>query len=565
MASLFGHKQKGKLTPQQLQHVAEQHKSYSITQFAEMMFQQNFGYAWDADKTAPPDAASPANIHYAERDAQPAEMTKKEVDDFLLDVINDEKLPNWLSDPAAQDLLAWGEGVAFQPTQQKWKYKYLNSTYAPPDVTQGNAVKTNAVLLFITSQVKTATQPALVTEMCYVGVYYDIKPPVDSVKAILRKGAYKEADKITGNKGPPTKDDAALAKTLAPWSEGRFKGHFQYAWGADPPDFTPNAGYKKVSTEALLYTEDGSTAAVEDFVASQVLKGVDLPEIPGLKEKVTGDIVTAMSGIVDTDADRRTWDSIKFDQKYHDPQGALNSLRVSGEIAYYTISLKLWDKDFVKIAYLTWTGEIYSKIPILTEVYNDLIVTLFNNLNDSMAMDPPKGAGPDRDGLIALLAADAPAKFQTTWGYAFKGNKTKPTDSNGDEVYGVSVFGEFKDEMPPAELEKWSADNIFIPGAFSFFESTAGPELKANFDKSLTTWLKESTTLTEENDWGIMKYAQALPDPADSGKSLQATGTAFFANGAMQESGFSVATNIIQFVGVFYVADCGSDSSGGGV
>jgi hypothetical protein len=66
----------------------------------------------------------------------------------------------------------------------------------------------------------------------------------------------------------------------------------------------------------------------------------------------------------------------------------------------------------------------------------------------------------DKAGLITLLSRCASSRFKSEFGYDFNGRSTTPTNSNGDEVYAVECFAEFKD-VTNSIVSAWTKDNIF--------------------------------------------------------------------------------------------------------
>jgi hypothetical protein len=62
--------------------------------------------------------------------------------------------------------------------------------------------------------------------------------------------------------------------------------------------------------------------------------------------------------------------------------------------------------------------------------------------------------------LIALLSRCASSRFKSEFGYDYNGGSTAPKDSNGEEVYGVECFGEFKD-VTASDVSAWTKENIF--------------------------------------------------------------------------------------------------------
>ena len=60
-------------------------------------------------------------------------------------------------------------------------------------------------------------------------------------------------------------------------------------------------------------------------------------------------------------------------------------------------------------------------------------------------------------GMITLLSCCASSKFKSEFGYDFNGS---PSNSNGDEVYGVECFAEVKD-VTELNVSAWTKDKIF--------------------------------------------------------------------------------------------------------
>ncbi|KAH6903423.1 hypothetical protein BKA70DRAFT_1300949 [Coprinopsis sp. MPI-PUGE-AT-0042] len=381
----------------------------------------------------------------------------------------------------------------------------IAKVYTPSDLSTANPVKGDLIVAFFTDS---AGAPHKTIELGFAAVYYDVPASLEWAKFQMRLNAYKAAS--TG-----------LANGKQSYSKQEFARDFSYQWGQNPPDFVDDGQYTMAQSVALAYFEDGKTDKMESFVRNKILEGASVPA--WAEANVVKALVDTTTTKLSIEPNTRSWSVNKYDKTYDDPKGNDGSFRVNGVFISYTSS---------QIAYVFWLGESYTKPALKAIVYSDMISELFNNLHSAMSQVPTSGLKADKQGLLELLDRCGKAQFKFYTSYEFKGNSTKPPRSNGDEVYAVACFGEIDDPVTDGAVADWTTKNIFEP-----------------------------TTTTRDNNWGNNQFPQSYSHPTSSSKSLAGDSVTFYANGAKSERGLTVKSNMIFFVGVYYVADITSDGS----
>ncbi|KAG2339388.1 hypothetical protein BDR05DRAFT_967920 [Suillus weaverae] len=527
-----------------------------VHQYAILVFKKQFGYDYNGTSTTPSDATSLANLTAADGICSCTDGKQDHVGDFMKRMLNAQNVPDWTHDQAQCDLLDWTNDLVNVTTRDNWRHIAFVQTYNPQDESKQNSIQANAILVFVNGSLTIDDVTAIKTVVYYVGVYYEVITPSVAARQNLRTDAYEKASSDMNNNKAIT-DDKSLTTALKSYTETLFKDQFSYKWGGNPSDYTDGGSYMKVNADALGYFEGGKTDGVGAFVKNTLLTGVSLPD--WISDTVISDVVSMFTTIITYDPYNGSWSSLNVDKMYNDSNGVHNSLEVNAVVVYYLDSKTIDNGTTVKIVYVFWMGMFYEKPSPATVVYNDMIKQLYANLHSAMGDVSTDDLISNKEGLITLLSRCASSKFKSDFGYDFSDNSTTPSDSNGDEVYSVECFGEFKD-VTKDDVSSWTKDKIFKNDTFSFFTSV--PVLESQLDDQIFWRLTQDTVPTIDNNWGIAKYNRSHSHPSDSSKLIETAAAIFYANGLLSESENTVKSNFLYYMGVYYVAndpDSGSD------
>ncbi|KAG1769919.1 hypothetical protein EV702DRAFT_1250043 [Suillus placidus] len=443
------------------------------------------------------------------------------VGDFMKRMLNGQNVPDWMHDQTQCDLLNWTNDLVNVTTLDDWQDKAFVQTYNPQDESKQNSIKANAILVFVNGSLTIDDVTAIKTVVYYV--YYEVITPLAAARQNLRMDAYEKASSDMNNNKAIT-DDKSLTTALKSYTENALQG----------PIFL-QVGRRPLGLYRWWVVYEG----VFRFLTGNVT-------LPSLTLSIS-----SPPHMITYEPYNGSWSNLKVDQPYDNSNGVHNSLEVNAVVVYYMDSKTIDNGKTVKICYIFWMGMFYEKPPPATRVYNDMIKQLYDNLHSAMGDVFTDDLMSNKEGLITLLSRCASSKFKSDFGYDFSDNSTTPSDSNGDEVYSVECFGEFKD-VTKDDVSSWTKDKIFKNNTFSFFTSVS--DLKSQLDDQIVSWLTQNTATTTNNNWGIDTYNHSHSS-SDSSKLMETAAVTFYANGLLSESGMTVKSNFFYYMGVYYVAD----------
>ncbi|KAF8810779.1 hypothetical protein BYT27DRAFT_7185557 [Phlegmacium glaucopus] len=533
-----------------------------LKKLARESFCNSYGYGYDGTDTTPSDLASGATVNATE---QLCSITSiDQIDGYVQTVIlGSENLSGWVRATAQADLTTLGKSLFQMVTGDSWSVQPFYKVYDSADHNE-NSVKTNAVFVYVNGSLTEDDIVASLTFLYYLGIYYDIVPPVQTAKKALFTTLCGDANGLLSKdnrvnlSSTPNVDD--LTKILTIYGNQKFDKDFSFSYNGNKssvPDGLGTKGALISGIETLCFIQDKTAESLKELLQGKIFSDLKLPV--WANDQASTDLLNEVTDIF-ADILSSTWSTSSLERTYFSHNSEENAIKVKAELLCCDYSKTTDQGDVVNFTFLFYVGVYYEVESPAKVVLDDLVDDLCTNgntqLSDLKQTEVTVSSSPTTEDLQKILNAIAKKRFSDTFGYSYNGTSSSPTDIDPNKKRVLACTA-FFNASSPTDAQIKSFVKVKIADALGTFPSDVDASIKQDLADTVTYCVGETTT---DNIWDYTSLKPTYPHKVP----IETNAVFVFVNGTKNEESendTTVTMSFVYYMGVYFNCSATADDA----